>query len=58
MKFTESGVKEYWIIHPNECTLIIYTLIEANTKLQGFLHMVIRWLQAVERVCIGFGRGI
>lgn len=26
--YKESGVKEYWIIHPNECTLIIYTLIE------------------------------
>lgn len=28
--YKESGVKEYWIIHPNECTLIIYTLIEGK----------------------------
>ena len=25
--YEESGVKEYWVIHPNECTLLIYTLI-------------------------------
>jgi Uma2 family endonuclease len=30
--YEESGVKEYWIIHPNECTLLIYTLIEGNYK--------------------------
>jgi Uma2 family endonuclease len=28
--FEESGVKEYWIIHPNECTLLIYTLIDGK----------------------------
>lgn len=31
--YEESGVKEYWLIHPNECTLIIYTLIKG--KYQG-----------------------
>ena len=31
--YEESGVKEYWIIHPNECTLIINTLI--NGKYQA-----------------------
>jgi Uma2 family endonuclease len=30
--YEESGVKEYWVIHPNECTLLIYTL--ANGKYQ------------------------
>ncbi|WP_373494410.1 Uma2 family endonuclease [Aquiflexum sp.] len=31
--YKESGVKEYWVIHPNECTLIINTLI--NGKYQA-----------------------
>lgn len=31
--YEESGVNEYWLIHPNECTLIIYTLIKG--KYQG-----------------------
>jgi Uma2 family endonuclease len=31
--YEESGVKEYWLIHPNECTLIIFTLV--NGKYQG-----------------------
>ncbi|EOZ99643.1 hypothetical protein A33Q_0324 [Indibacter alkaliphilus LW1] len=26
--YEESGVKEYWVIHPNECTLLIYTLVK------------------------------
>lgn len=26
LKNEESGVKEYWIIHPNEQTLLVYTL--------------------------------
>ncbi|MCL6260757.1 Uma2 family endonuclease [Aquiflexum sp. TKW24L] len=26
--YEESGVKEYWVIHPNEQTLLIYTLTE------------------------------
>ncbi|ERM81904.1 hypothetical protein P872_07880 [Rhodonellum psychrophilum GCM71 = DSM 17998] len=28
--YEESGVKEYWIIHPNELTLLIYTLLEGK----------------------------
>jgi len=28
--YEESGVKEYWVIHPNECTLIVYTLIDGR----------------------------
>lgn len=31
--YEESGIKEYWVIHPNECTLIINTLI--NEKYQA-----------------------
>lgn len=26
--YEESGVKEYWIIHPNEQTMMVYTLID------------------------------
>jgi Uma2 family endonuclease len=28
--YEESGVKEYWILHPSEQTLMIYTLIESK----------------------------
>jgi Uma2 family endonuclease len=28
--YEESGVKEYLVIHPNECTLVVYTLIEGK----------------------------
>jgi len=28
--YEESGVKEYWVIHPNECTLLVYTLINGR----------------------------
>ncbi len=28
--YQESGVKEYWIIHPSERTVIIYTLVEGK----------------------------
>lgn len=28
--YEEFGVREYWIIHPVECTLLIYTLIEGK----------------------------
>ena len=28
--YEESGVKEYWIIHPYEKTLLVYTLIKGN----------------------------
>jgi Uma2 family endonuclease len=26
--YQEYGVREYWVIHPSECTLLIYTLVE------------------------------
>jgi Uma2 family endonuclease len=28
--YEESGVKEYWVIHPNEQTLLIYTLVDGK----------------------------
>ena len=28
--YEESGVREYWVIHPNECTLLVYTLIDGR----------------------------
>lgn len=28
--YEEAGVSEYWVIHPNEQTLLIYTLIEGK----------------------------
>jgi Uma2 family endonuclease len=28
--YEASGVLAYWVIHPNECTLIIYTLVEGK----------------------------
>lgn len=28
--YEESGVKEYWVIHPNECTLIVNSLIKGK----------------------------
>jgi Uma2 family endonuclease len=37
--YEESGVKEYWVIHPNECTLIIYTLIEGKYSTSKILTM-------------------
>lgn len=30
--YEEFGVREYWIIHPVECTLLIYTLIEGKYR--------------------------
>jgi Uma2 family endonuclease len=30
--YEESGVKEYWIIHPNEQTMMVYTLIDKKFK--------------------------
>lgn len=30
--YEESGVLEYWVIQPNECTLMIYTLIEGKYR--------------------------
>lgn len=41
--YEESGVKEYWIIHPSEKTLFIYTLIEGKyipSKLYTMGHKV------------------
>ncbi len=28
--YEEFGVREYWVIHPVECTLLVYTLIEGK----------------------------
>lgn len=28
--YEESGVKEYWVIHPNECTLVVNTLVQGK----------------------------
>ena len=28
--YQEYGVREYWVIHPSECTILIYTLIEGK----------------------------
>lgn len=28
--YEEAGVKEYWVIHPNEETLLIYTLVDGK----------------------------
>lgn len=37
--YEESGVKEYWVIHPNECTLVIYTLVEGKYSTSRILTM-------------------
>ncbi|WP_291784187.1 Uma2 family endonuclease [Cecembia sp.] len=37
--YEESGVKEYWVIHPNECTLMIYTLIDGQYQPSRLLTM-------------------
>lgn len=31
--YEAAGVKEYWLIHPNECTILVYTLV--NGRYQG-----------------------
>ncbi|GAA0878633.1 Uma2 family endonuclease [Algoriphagus jejuensis] len=28
--YEEFGVREYWIVHPTDCTLLIYTLVEGR----------------------------
>ncbi len=28
--YEEAGVREYWVIHPSECTLLVYTLINGR----------------------------
>ncbi|GHB31960.1 Uma2 family endonuclease [Mongoliitalea lutea] len=41
--YLEAGVQEYWIIHPSEKTLFIYTLFEGNylpSKLYTMGHIV------------------
>lgn len=39
--YEEAGVREYWIVHPNEQTLMVYILNE-NGKYQGTLKPYIR----------------
>ncbi|OYX20413.1 MAG: hypothetical protein B7Z16_06690 [Algoriphagus sp. 32-45-6] len=33
--YEESGVKEYWVIHPTEQTLLVYTLVKGNYQSSG-----------------------
>ena len=33
--YQESGVKEYWVIHPTEQTLLIYTLVKGKYQRSG-----------------------
>lgn len=33
--YEESGVKEYWVIHPTEQTLLIYTLVKGKYQPSG-----------------------
>lgn len=47
--YEESGILEYWVIHPNECTLLVYTLANGRyvpSKL--FTHGDMVASQAVE----------
>ncbi len=39
--YEDAGVKEYWVVHPQEQTLLIYTL-NANGKYEGTLKPYIR----------------
>lgn len=39
--YEEAGVKEYWVVHPQERTLLVYTLSE-NGKYKGILKPYIR----------------
>lgn len=39
--YEESGVREYWVVHPQEQTLLIYTLAE-NGKYTGILKPFVR----------------
>ncbi len=34
--YEEAGVKEYWVIHPNEQTLLIYSLIDGKYQASRF----------------------
>ena len=46
--YEESGVKEYWVIHPNEQTLLIYSLTDG--KFQASRHFTSG--DIVESVCV------
>jgi len=39
--YEEAGVKEYWVVHPEEQTILVYTLA-VNGKYQGMLNPYIR----------------
>ncbi|MBL7870553.1 MAG: Uma2 family endonuclease [Cyclobacteriaceae bacterium] len=39
--YEETGVREYWVVHPTEQTVLIYVL-EANGKYQGILKPCVR----------------
>lgn len=39
--YEEAGVKEYWVVHPGEQTVLIYTLIESG-KYEGILKPYVR----------------
>lgn len=39
--YEEAGVKEYWVVHPQEQTILVYTL-SVNGKYQGILKPYIR----------------
>ncbi len=39
--YEEAGVKEYWVVHPQEHTILVYTLT-VNGKYQGMLKPYIR----------------
>ncbi len=37
--YEESGVREYWVIHPNESTLLIYSLVQGKFSPSRLLTM-------------------
>ncbi|GHN02785.1 hypothetical protein WSM22_42740 [Cytophagales bacterium WSM2-2] len=39
--YEEAGVKEYWVVHPQEQTLLVYTIDEAR-KYKGILKPSVR----------------
>ena len=39
--YEEAGVKEYWVVHPQEQTLLVYTL-DQNSKYRGILKPYVR----------------
>jgi Uma2 family endonuclease len=44
--YEESGVTEYWVIHPDECTLFIYSLV--NGKYQGSRFFYLRRQSSIQ----------